>query len=170
MANKAAYICDADALINMNRHFTRKTREIRGLFLDGLAKIPEGVHRELREGTDKLAKNIDKWSNSIDFVILWDSNEILKSELKRIEQNYGDSIVVGGVKYNGFWKSKAGKRSADGQVVTCAKVFNCAVVSNDKAIESVCLLENIPCIGWKEFARRVGLSKKQMDLFADSTA
>jgi len=168
VATETAYICDADALINLDRHFPKKTREIRRLFLDGLIKIPEGVHRELKEGTDKLARNIDRWSKTVDSVVFWGSNDDLRGKLKSIELNYGEFIVVGKVRYNGFWKSKAGKRSADGQVVTCAKVFSCTVVSNDKAIESVCMLEDIPCIGWKEFARRVGLSESQLDLFTDA--
>lgn len=77
------------------------------------------------------------------------------SEFARIEQTYGEKVSVGGRDYPGFWRSPAGRKAADGQVVTVGKVRKWVVISDDKAVRYACLNENVECIGWPEFARRL---------------
>ena len=67
---------------------------------------------------------------------------------------------MGGKEYNGFWSSQAGRKAADGQVVAVAKVHNCTVVSDDGAVKLACMLEDVPHIGWTEFARQVGMPEQ----------
>ena len=81
-----------------------------------------------------------------------------------MERVYGEPITVGKQRYQGFWASRAGRKAADSQVVAVAKVFGHTVVSDDTAVKLVCALENVPCISWAEFARRLGLAK-QLSLF-----
>lgn len=88
----------------------------------------------------------------------------LKEEIKRLERNYGRYIQLGQVRYSGFWKSKAGRKAADAQVVAVAKVKGYICVSDDQAIKLACALENVECIQWTEFARRLKL-QKQRELF-----
>ena len=89
------------------------------------------------------------------------------AEFARIERAYSESIQVGKQKHPGFWKSRTGYKAADGQVVAVAKVFYCTVVSDDNAVKAACALEDVPCISWTEFARRLGLvgPAKQLSLF-----
>lgn len=85
-------------------------------------------------------------------------NQRIREELSRVERLYGESIRVGDHTYPGFWKSAAGRKAADGQVVAVARVLRLTVVSDDRAIEHACSLEGVPCIGWAEFARQLGLT------------
>lgn len=57
-------------------------------------------------------------------------------------------------------------KAADGEVVTVGKVLVCVVVSDDRAVRMACSLENIGCIGWAEFARRMraGTTIDQMEI------
>jgi hypothetical protein len=57
-------------------------------------------------------------------------------------------------------------------VVAVAKLLKGGVaVSDDQAVKLVCALEGVPCIGWSEFARRVGLIKpEQLNLNLGDTA
>jgi hypothetical protein len=50
-------------------------------------------------------------------------------------------------------------------VVAVAEVLAGIAVSNDRAVQLACSLEGVTCIGWAEFARRLGLVKpKQLEL------
>lgn len=82
------------------------------------------------------------------------------NELARIDRLYGDKVTVGGRDYPGFWHSPAGRKAADAQVVAVGKVFGWTVVSDDQAVRFACLLENVECIGWSEFARRAGIGSE----------
>ncbi|MCX7887742.1 MAG: hypothetical protein N3B01_10900, partial [Verrucomicrobiae bacterium] len=63
------------------------------------------------------------------------------------------------------WKSKAGRQAADAQVVAVAKLLKGVAVSDDRAVKLVCATEGVPCIGWSEFARGLGLIRpQQLDL------
>lgn len=162
MERQEKYVCDADSLINLHRHFRgRCTRRLRQLAEKSKLYIPEGVARELRRGTDRLSKFIEQRESSI--VIRMKNPELL-AEFTRMERAYGESIQVGKQKHPGFWKSRAGYKAADSQIVAVAKVFGHTVVSDDSAVKLACFLENVPCIGWTEFARRLGLAK-QLRLF-----
>jgi len=85
------------------------------------------------------------------------TNARLQREVATLEKKYGERIVFGQQSYAGFWRSKAGRRAADGQVVAAAKWERAIAVSDDQAVKLACALENVPCIGWSEFARRLGL-------------
>lgn len=158
MDGQEKYVCDASALINLHRHFERTCiKRLRQLAKSGNLYIPEGVARELRRGTDSLSQK--------DLVVVrLKSNPRLRDVVARMERNYGESIAIGKQQYPGFWASRAGRKAADSQVVAVAKVFGHTVVSDDNAVKLVCALENMPCIGWTEFARRLGLAK-QLTLF-----
>jgi hypothetical protein len=82
------------------------------------------------------------------------------AELVRIENAYGLDFKVERMPVKGFWKSKAGRDSADGQVVCVGKARKdkgAVVVSDDTAVRCACMLEDVPCIGWAEFARQIGI-------------
>lgn len=156
MPTSKTYVCDTDSLINLHRHFGMKAiKELRRLSKEEKLKVPEGVIRELIRGTDKLAnfaKSEQSW-----FIVTINSTPSLKEEIKRLENQYGQKIAVGGRQYQGFWSSKAGQKAADSQVVAVAKLFKGTAVSDDNAVKLACALENVPCISWSEFARQLGL-------------
>ncbi len=158
------YVCDADCLINLHRHFGRKAiRALRRYGKTGGLKLPEGVIREITRGTDKLAKFIEKEKHSLSVAVSTDPR--LPGEIKRLENLYGETILFGQQKYGGFWMSKAGRQAADAQVVAVAKLQGGTVVSEDRAVKLACALEGVPCVGWSELARRLGLIKpKQLHL------
>ena len=160
------YVCDASSLINLHRHFKGKCmRRLRQLVEKEELCIPEGVARELRRGTDRLSEFIKRWEEPV--VIRLRNNPRLQAEVVRVERLYGNSITVGEVEYKGFWASPAGRKAADSQVVAVAKIFGCTVVSDDNAVKLACAQEDVPCIGWTEFARRLGLLRlaRQLPLF-----
>lgn len=161
MPSGEAYVCDADCLINLHRHFGRKAVATLGrLAKNGELKLPEGVVRELGRGTDKLGKFVQQQRPSLEIAAR--QIPLLHSEIPRLERSYGDKIRVGTQEYAGFWHSAGGRKSADAQVVAVAKLLQGGVaVSDDQAVKLVCALEGVPCIGWSEFARRLGLIKPE---------
>ncbi|MDW8382572.1 MAG: hypothetical protein RMN51_10780 [Verrucomicrobiota bacterium] len=90
----------------------------------------------------------------------------LHTEVPRLERLYGQKIRLGSQEYAGFWRSSAGRKAADAQVVAVAKMLKGGTaVSDDEAVKLVCSLEDVLCIGWSEFARRLGLIRpQQLDL------
>jgi predicted nucleic acid-binding protein len=158
------YVCDADCLINLHRHFGRASlKALRSLGRRGALKLPEGVIREIKRGTDKLAQFMEKEEQVLEVTISNDPN--LCYEIARLEKSYGEKIIYGQQEYSGFWKSRAGRKAADAQVVAVAKLLNSIVISNDRAVQLACSLEGVSCINWAEFARRIGLVKpKQLKL------
>ncbi len=149
------YVLDASALIDLHLHFRAGFRKLGYMAQEGRIKIPEGIFRELRRRTDRLFKAVERWSQkNSDCIVQIARVHNLADELARIEQQYGERIVVGTKPYYGFWHSPAGRKAADGQVIAVAKVLNATVVSDDHAVRLACMLEGIPCVGWTEFARR----------------
>jgi hypothetical protein len=157
------YICDTSSIINLHKNFPTEFRNrVEGPARNNTLKIPEGVLREIKRKTDKVLKKIEKIIEKNPSVIVQIKNDQRTIEkLYEIERKYGDSIQVGNQKYDGFWRSPSGKKAAESQVVTIAKVFGYIVVCDDSAVKLVCMLENVPCIGWTEFTRRLGLSRQQ---------
>jgi len=154
------YVLDTATIIDLHQHWpASKVRgTLRKLVRDGQLKIPEGVFREVCRKSDKTKKMIRGFEKNFeDLVVKISQVSHLKEELSRIEQTYGEEIRVGSRAYPGFWKSPSGRRAADAQVVAVAKRFSAIVVSDDKAIQRACMLENLECIGWTEFSRRMGL-------------
>lgn len=153
------YVLDASALIDLDHHFPAGLRELRNMVQRGKIRIPEGIFRELKRGTDNVSKAVKKWSReNADCVVQIGRVHNVASELARIERQYGERIIVGKQTYPGFWHSPAGRKAADGQVIAVAKVLSATVVSNDRAVRLACMLENVPCIDWTELARRAGLA------------
>ncbi len=156
MAPPEVYVADADVLIQLYRHFGKDAiRKLRELAQNGVLKLPEGVVREILRGTDRLAEFVKKQRDELE--VTFQSRPYLHNELARIERAYGDTILVGTQKYPGFWHSRAGRRSADAQVVAVARSLHAIAVSDDRAVQQACSLEGVPWIGWTEFARRAGL-------------
>jgi hypothetical protein len=152
-----SYILDTDALIDYYNHFPKKFKRLKELAKSGILKIPEGVFRELKRKSDKLKRYVEKWENDYNIVITIKSDFRLVNDFGRIDTTYGEEVKVGGRVYPGFWKSPSGRKAADGQLVTIGKVQKYIVVSDDKAVRLACLLEDVECIGWSEFARRIGI-------------
>jgi len=151
------YICDADALINLHRHFKRQALiELRRLAKENKLKLPEGVIREIMRGSDSLKNFVETCRDYIEVMI----RDNLQQAVSEMERKYGEKIRFGEGEYPGFWTSKAGKQAADGQVVAVAKWLGGICVSDDRAVRLACALENVICIGWIEFARRLGLAKQ----------
>lgn len=160
------YVCDATSLIDLHRHFPKIfSRKLKKLTRTGRLKVPEGVYRELLRGSDKLRVILKKWQKEHCIVINVSSSSRLQAQLGELERNYGDKIQIGNRTYRGFWKSKAGRQAADSQVVAMAKVHGHTVVSDDTAVRLACSLEDVPCISWTEFARRISLSYAMPSLF-----
>lgn len=149
------YACDSTSLIDLFQHFPVEFKSLGPHASNGVIKIPEGVFRELRRKTDRLRHYLEQWEQKYQIVIRLSSDTRLLPELARIEQKYGEKISVGGINYPGFWKSPGGRKAADGQVVAVGKVRGYVVVSDDRAVRLACLQENVQCIGWTEFARRI---------------
>lgn len=148
------YCLDACTLVDIWLCYPKAMRELSRSARDGKVVVPEGVYRELCRKTDRLKSTVETWKKKHSAVVSINTLR-LQTELARIETAYGERIVVGNKARDGFWKSKSGKRSADGQVVTVSKVHNYVAVSNDQAIQDACHIENVPCIGWQEFYRRM---------------
>jgi hypothetical protein len=137
-------------------------RGLRGLVKQEALKLPEGVVREILRQSDKLKKFIQEIREKVEVKVGPGTRASL--EVSRLEKLYGDRIRYGKLEYPGFWHSKAGKHAADSQVVAVAKVFRATAVSDDRAVRLACSLEGVPCIGFAEFWRRIGLVE-QPDLF-----
>jgi hypothetical protein len=164
MESSEKYVCDADCLINLHRHFGQSClRALRGLGRRGALKLSEGVIREIKRGTDKLAQFVEKEEQVLEITI--SNNPFLSNEIARLERSYGEKIAFGQQEYSGFWKSRAGRQAADAQVVAVAKLLKAIAISNDRAVQLACSLEGVSCINWTELARRLELVKpKQLEL------
>ena len=146
---------DADALINIHRHFPEELELLHQLARHGRLHLVGGVYREILRGTDRLRVALERWVQAGWEAVEVDRDEALRDAYARIELTYGRSVRVGKQVYQGFWTSPAGRRAADGQLVAAAKVRRWTVASDDKVVRAACLLEDIPCVHWQEFLRRV---------------
>ena len=155
------YVCDSTSLIDLYLHFPVEFKSLGSHAANGEIKVPEGVFRELMRKTDKISNSLEQWEKKYNIVVRLKSDPRFLSEFSRIEQTYGENVPVGGRDYPGFWKSPAGRKAADGQVVTIGMVKKWVVVSDDKAVRFACLNENVQCIGWAEFARRLSTGELQ---------
>ena len=149
------YVIDTATLIDLHRHFAHdKVRKaLVRLVSQGELVVPEGVRREIERKTDAASKTLQKLARTKPNCIVHFSSNRLRAGLARIEKVYGHRIRIGNQCYPGFWQSASGRKAADGQVVAVAKDLGGTAVSDDKAIQRACLCENVPCIGWTEFAR-----------------
>ncbi len=157
------YICDTNSIFNLHYNFPTQFRsKIENLAKNNAFKIPEGVWREIKRKTDKIFKKMQKIVEKYPSVIVQiKSDTRIIEKLSDVERKYGKFIQVGNQIYNGFWKSVSGRSAADGQVIAIGKVFNYIVISDDNAVKLACMQENIQCIGWTEFARRLQIAQQQ---------
>ncbi len=158
------YVLDSSAIIDLHQHFPKRRlrKALNGLARQDRLRIPEGVRREIKRKTDDARKTLEQLDNhSPQFVVRIARVHNLQEELSRIEQAYGEQIRLGNKVYPGFWHSASGRKAVDGQVVALAKKQGGTVVSDDRGIRAACLLENVPCIGWTEFARVLSLGEQR---------
>lgn len=164
---EACYVLDSTAVIDLCRHFRPAAirRKLCLLAENSHLKIPEGVARELKRKSDDANRIVER------LVAQYPGSLVqigrvpnLAEEIARIERLYGERIQVGTRQYAGFWSTVHGKKAVDGQVVGTAKKSSCTLVSDDRAVRLACMLEDVPCIAWTEFARTVGLFA-QLGLF-----
>lgn len=166
MSGPDCYVVDASALIDLHRHF--RIRDVRSTLVrlarQARLRMPEGVARELRRKTDEVRQTVERLEARLpQCVVRIGQIPGLSEQFARMERLYGNEIRVRSRRYDGFWKSPSGRRGADGQVLAVAKRLQCTAVSDDRAVGLACMLEDVGCVGWKEFARRLGLVR-QLDL------
>lgn len=155
IAKQVLYCLDATALIDL--HNAKLSKKLTIWVSEGCIRVPEGVYRELRRKSDKLKKLLDKWQAQ--YIAIVQLNDVDKNQLSYMEKTYGPEFSIGDIIYPGFWKSASGHKAADGQVVALAKTRKWVVVSGDRSVRGACAKENIECISWEDFARRLSLIK-----------
>ena len=148
------FCLDASVLIDVQSHYPESLRQLNRHAKDGRIVIPEGVAREICKKSDRLKYMVQSWQKHGNAVVQIRLPP-LQSEMVRLENAYGQDIYVGKLRIDGFWASRRGRQAADSQVLAVSKVNSCVCVSNDRAIQAVCHLENIPNIGWQEFYRQM---------------
>lgn len=153
------YCLDADALINIQQYYPEALKELNRCAKAGKVVIVEGVYREICRKSDRLKHMVQSWYEIHGAVIRIDTAP-LQAEMARIDTAYGERIDLGKQRRRGFWASKSGRKAADSQVVAVCKVRTSdsnlyIAVSNDQAVQDACHIENVPCIGWQEFYRRL---------------
>jgi len=161
------YLLDSTVLIDLCDHFRRPAieRALALLARHSCLKIPEGVRRELERMSDNAHSIVENLVGAhADCLVQVSRVPNLGEELVRVERQYGERIQGGSRQYPGFWKSARGRKAVDGQVVAMARRLGCTAVSDDKAVQLACLLENTSSMGWTEFARTIGLHS-QLSLF-----
>ncbi len=150
------YCCDATALIDIAQRFEDGVKKLDKAAKGGSLVVPIAVFNELRKKSDQLKAAVERWNTTkYQAVIRIDSTGEFKRECARIERTYEPDFMVGSKVQGGFWRSKAGQKAADAQVVAIAKVKKLIAVSQDQAVNNACLLENIDCIGWQQLWRRI---------------
>lgn len=154
------FCCDLDTLVNLRD--AKLLGKLRVLVREERAKIPEGVNREARRKTDRLAKTVENWQKKYGFIVDLDYEAL--AILPKLEQKYGPPFSIGGKKYPGFWKSPSGRKSVDAQVVALAKSRGWIVVSNDDSVHGACMLEDVGCRRWEEIGR-ILLGPQQLSLW-----
>lgn len=76
--------------------------------------------------------------------------------MRKIDEIYGPPFyIIKGRNYPGFWKTEGAGGGVDSQIVAVAKERGYFVVSNDHSIHGACMLEDIACMLYEEFGRRL---------------
>lgn len=147
------FCCDADALIEFER--ARLIQDLNVFAGLRRIRIPRGVYHEVRayKGVSTALKNaVERWKN-LGLVVDLDQDADARRLLPEIETRYGEPFSVGNVTYGGFWRSKAGRNAADGEVVAFAKACGWTVISNDVSVHGACYRERVVCHRWEHLAR-----------------
>ncbi len=144
------YCVDTDTIINV---------ELAGWFdkLSGAVKnkyvcYPEGVYRQLTDTTTKIGNKVKTWDKYKGIRYLTTNEKII---MKQVDLKYGSQFSIGGKTYAGFWKTEVRGGGVDAQVIAVAKEEKHIVVTNDNCIHGACMLENVECIRFEEFGRRL---------------
>lgn len=155
MAEDSIYCLDTSSLVDIFLHYPADIRRVGKIVKKGLIKIPLGVNRELYDKDDQLHKAVNQWVEKsgagIDVVR---SNPQVKQIFGEVQRKYGPDFSVGNKVIPGLFRSKRGHKSAEVEVIAFGKFYRYTVVSDDKTVRSVCMLEGIECISWQEFRRR----------------
>lgn len=130
------YVPDADALINIHRHFPGELELLFQVAQRGRLLLVGGVYREIRRGTDRLGATVERWVQAGVMPVEVDRDETLRNASARIETAYGQAVRVGRHVYQGFWSSPAGRRAADAQLVAVAGVNRWTVASDDRVVRA----------------------------------
>jgi hypothetical protein len=144
------YCLDTDSIINVE--FAGWFSSLRKAAKDGSIYFPEGVYRQLTDTTTKIGNKIKNWGKYGTILKLTTSEQVL---MKQIDAKYGPSFHIKGNSYPGFWKTEPVGGGVDSQVIAVAKERKYIVVSNDNSIHGACMLENVECIRYEEFGRRL---------------
>ena len=144
------YCLDTDSIINIE--FAGWFNSLRKAAKDGNVYFPEGVYRQLTDTFTKIGNKIKNWEKYGTCVYLTTSEQEL---MKTIESNYGPQFSIKGISYPGFWKTEPVGGGVDAQVIAVAKERKYIVVSNDNSIHGACMLEDVECIRFEEFGRRL---------------
>ena len=157
------YCCDATSIIDLNR--AGMLPQFRKLMQMGVIRIPAGVLRELRRGTDGIAPKIDGWDKKYSIIVELDSDPTASALFAHISNRYGPPFRVHHQQYVGFFKTPRGNKSADPQVVALAESREWTVVSNDRIVQAACMIEGVRCCTWEEVGRLI-YQTAQLPLFS----
>ena len=151
---------DANVLITIDTLGKDVKRRLGQWIGSGHIRIPEAVLREIKtHGARPLRERLDRWQLRWPefFVDIDTRNPSHCRELARMSATYGQTFTFGGVHFpGGFYKTPQGKsRAVDAQLVTLAKVHGFTVVSDERAIQAACSLENVSAMHMHEFIRRL---------------
>ena len=145
------YCLDADTIINVE--LAGWFDKLRRAAKEGNICYPEGVYRQLTDTTTKIGNKIKNWGKYGCIQHLTTSEQTI---MKQIDNKYGPPFnIIKGRNYKGFWKTEPLGGGVDAQVITIAKERKYVVVSNDHSIHGACMLENVECIRYEEFGRRL---------------
>jgi hypothetical protein len=145
------YCLDADTIINVvfagwfdNLHESAK---------NGYICFPEGVYRQLTDTTTRIGNKIKNWSKYGSIHYLTTTEQAV---MKQIDMKYGPPFyIIKGKNYPGFWKTERIGSGVDAQIIAVAEECKYMVVSNDHSIHGACMLENVECMRYEEFGRRL---------------
>ena len=113
----------------------------------------EGVYRQLTDTSTKIGNKIKNWDK---YGCLHNLTTIEQSLMKYLDIRYGPPFhIIKGKNYPGFWKTEGAGGGVDSQIIAVAKEREYLVVSNDNSIHGACMLENVGCIRYEEFGRRL---------------
>jgi hypothetical protein len=145
------YCLDADTIINVT--LAGWFNKLHESAKDGHVCFVEGVYRQLTDTTTKIGNKIKNWDKYESIKYLTTAEQIL---MKQIDEKYGPPFhIIKGKDYPGFWKTEPPGGGVDAQVIAVAKERKYIVVSNDHSIHGACMLENVECIRYEEFGRRL---------------
>jgi hypothetical protein len=145
------YCLDADTIINVT--LAGWFDKLHESAKDGHVCFVEGVYRQLTDTTTKIGSKIKNWDK---YGSIQKLTTVEQALMKQLDKKYGPPFpIIKGKNYPGFWKTEPPGGGVDAQVIAVAKERKYIVVSNDHSIHGACMLENVECIRYEEFGRRL---------------